>query len=208
MTDWGKVGAVAAIVAIPLTAFGIWLAHVDTSSSGSSTPDAPTVTTFSPSTPSVEVAVPDTAGPEPTAAPPQAPPQSDGEFPSQMLLSDVLESTDYLSVDGANGYSKPRSVSLKCGYYANVDGLRNDHYQRFEAQLVPFPIPVEEQVTVRYEILLDERKVFDEDVLSHTTGRAVSIPVADASRLTLRAQCSGGSLSDLSWAGFENARFA
>jgi hypothetical protein len=34
MTDWGKVGAVAAIVAIPLTAFGIWLAHVDTSSSG------------------------------------------------------------------------------------------------------------------------------------------------------------------------------
>ena len=125
-----------------------------------------------------------------------------------MLLSDELESTDYVSVDGANGYSKPRSVSVKCGYYANVDGLEKDPYQKFQAQLVPFPIPVEEQVTVRYEILLDGRTVVDEDVPSHTAGRAVSIPVAGATRLTLRAQCTGGTLSDLSWAGFENARFS
>lgn len=107
------------------------------------------------------------------------------------LLSDAFASTgnlnsmEYLSVDGDQGYSKPRSVSLRCGYTVTLHGLEDDQYHTLKAALVPLAIPQDEAVTVRDEILLDNRKVLDEDVSSSNSGRPVSLNVEDASTLTV-----------------------
>jgi hypothetical protein len=160
----------------------------------------------------------DSPAPVPSSQPPSQPSPTAIATPHTMLLSTALsltgalDSMDYVSVDGAGGYSKPGSVSLRCGYETTLSGLESDPYKTFKAQLVPFPIPVEERVIVRYEILVNDRVMFVEDVSSGGQGRSVAISLKGARTLTLHAQCTGegpsGLSADSSWAGFDNAYFS
>lgn len=203
MADWGKIGAIAAVIALPLAAISIWVAHSDADHSGTDANHSETGRpSSSPLTSTESVPAQTSQWPMPrTTAAPTVPPQTNSQV---TLLSDTLTPSPYFSVDGDRGYSKPRSVALECGYYQKI--ALTGSFHTFRAGLVPLAIPVDEPVVIRYEILLDDRKVFDEDIASESGGRDVTLPTNGASTMTLAVECEGGqSSSSLSWAGFVNA---